>query len=254
MEINVLYAGDTQSNTITSSKGIDTWSFTYYSDSAKYLRDALNNHPEITCHHIPGEDAIAKLPSTVKDLREFDCLVVSDLGYNNIVFQPGNIQPFKIPMGPDRVSAIKEYVLEGGGFIMIGGWLTFSGLQGKGLYGGTKIEEIMPVNCEKRGVDDRLEITEGFSLKIHEPDHDIVKDLPWDEPYMFLGHNKVYLKDDATLIASHDGNPIIATREVGKGRSIVFTSDVGPHWGGSFLDWSGYDEFWQRMVRWCSNK
>ena len=253
MTINVLYAGDTQVNVITSSKGIDSWSFTYYTDSARYLRDALNSDPDIACEHIRGSDAIAKVPSTVEDLREYDCLIVSDIGYNNLVFQPGNIEPFRIPMGPDRVSAIHQYVMEGGGFMMIGGWLTFSGLQGKGLYGGTKIEEILPVNCEPRGVDDRMEVTAGFSLDIAKPEHPIVADLPWNEPYLFLGYNKVHLKEDAELIASYDGDPLIATRNVGKGRSSVFTSDVGPHWGGSFLSWSGYNEFWRRMARWTAD-
>ncbi len=252
MTVNVLYAGDTQVNMITSMKGIDTWSFSYYSDSARYLRNALNEHPDIVCDHIKGGDAIEKLPSTVEEMQKYDCIIVSDLGYNNIVFQPGNIEPVRIPMGPDRVAALKQYVLGGGGFMMIGGWLSFSGLQGKGLYGGTLVEEIMPVNCEPRGVDDRIETTEGFDLHFDNIDHPIVKGLPWDEKYMFMGYNKVFMKEDAELIASYKGDPIIAARNVEKGRSIVFTSDVGPHWAGSFLQWSAYAEFWQRMALWCS--
>ena len=33
-----------------------------------------------------------------------------------------------------------------------------------------------------------------------------------------------------------------------KGRSIVFTSDVGPHWAGNFLEWPDYATFWQRIA------
>jgi uncharacterized membrane protein len=97
-----------------------------------------------------------------------------------------------------------------------------------------------------------MEVTAGFALDIVKPDHPTVQGLPWDESYLFVGYNKVHLKEDAELVAAYDGDPLIATRRVGKGRSIVFTSDVGPHWGGSFLSWSGYDEFWQRMVRWAA--
>ena len=52
MKINVLYVGDTQVNVSTSIKGIDSWTFTYYSDSAHYLRDALNAAPDINLVHI----------------------------------------------------------------------------------------------------------------------------------------------------------------------------------------------------------
>jgi len=254
MGIKVLYAGDTQTNVTTSIKGIDSWTFTYYSDSARYLRNALNAHPDIECEHIRGQDAVAMLPSTVEDYRKYDLVIVSDLGYNNIVFQPGNLPPFIIPMGPDRPAALHEYVMGGGGFMMIGGWLTFSGLQGKGLYGGTKVEELLPVTCEPRGVDDRMEVTQGFKMEIHQPEHPIMAGLPWDQPYMFLGYNKTHLKPGAELIASYDGNPMIATMAVGQGRGMVFTSDVGPHWAGNFLDWPCYKEFWQRMCLWGAGK
>ncbi len=252
MGIKVLYAGDTQVNLETSMKGIDSWSFAYYSDSARYLRNALMASKDIECVHIPGSHAISDIPSTVEDLNQYDCVILSDLGYNNIVLQPGNIQPFRMPMGPDRVSALYNYVNNGGGFMMIGGWLSFSGLEGKGLYGGTKIEEIMPVNCEPRGVDDRMEVTEGFSMKLDKPDHPILKGLSWDTPYMYMGYNKTNLKLGSELIASYNGDPLIATCSYGKGRSIVFTTDVGPHWAGNFLEWPDYNEFWQRMVRWCA--
>lgn len=252
MTIKVLYAGDTQVNLMTSMKGIDSWSYAYYSDSARYLRNALGAADNIVCDHIRGGDAIAQLPSDLETFRAYDCVIVSDLGYNNIVMQPGNLPPFQVPMGPDRVSALRDYVLGGGGFMMIGGWLSFSGLEGKGLYGGTKIEEIMPVTCEPRGVDDRMEITEGFSMDLKTPDHPVLKGLPWSNPYLMVGYNKVHLKPGAELIAEYNGDPLIAAWEVGKGRSIVFTSDVGPHWAGSFLTWPGYTEFWQRITLWAA--
>lgn len=252
MKINVLYVGDTQVNVSTSIKGIDSWTFTYYSDSAHYLRDALNAAPDINLVHIRSSESIRDMPSTVEEFKKYDCVILSDLGFNSVNLQPGNTQPFKVPMGPDRIQGLHDYVVQGGGFMMIGGWLSFSGIQGKGLWGGTKIEEIMPVTCEPRGVDDRMEITQGFKLDFNDPDHPIVKGLPWKESYLLLGYNKTHLRSDSYLIASYNGEPQIATRKVGKGRSIIFASDVGPHWAGSLLEWSGYAEFWQRMSRWAA--
>ena len=197
MSIKVLYVGDTQVNVQTPIKGIDSWTFAYYSDSARYLRNALRAADDIILDHIPSMNCIADMPSTVEEMKQYDAILVSDVGYNNIVFQPGNVQPFKVPMGPDRVKALCEYVNQGGGFMMIGGWLSFSGMQGKGMYGGTKVEELLPVTCMPRGADDRMEITEGYAMQLDDPNHPIVKDIDWSVPYMLMGYNKVYLREDA---------------------------------------------------------
>lgn len=250
--IKVLYVGDTQVNVNQSIKGIDSWTFTYYSDSARYLRNALNAADDIECTHIPSSNCIMDMPSTVEEFQKYDAVILSDLGFNNVNLQPGNTQPFRIPMGPDRVTALRDYVLQGGGFMMIGGWLSFSGIQGKGLWGGTLIEEIMPVTCMPRGADDRVEVTQGYAMELDDPEHPVLKDLPWDVPYTLMGYNKVYLRDDAHLVASWQGDVQIATRQVGEGRSIVYTCDVGPHWAGDFLEWPAYAEFWQKMARWAA--
>ena len=252
-KIRVLYIGDTQVDSITSAKGIDNWTYSYYDDSAIYLREALKKADDIECVHMPSAQCIADAPSTLEEWQQYDVVIVSDLGYNNLALQPGNnAEHCPVPMGPDRVGGLCEFVRQGGGFMMIGGWLSFSGLQGKAIYGGTRIEKIMPVNCLPNGADDRLEITWGYDMKLDDPDHPIVKGLPWDVPYLMLGYNKTVLKEEAHLVASYDGDPQIATMEVGKGRTSIFASDVGPHWAGSFLEWPGYTEFWCRMCRWLA--
>lgn len=249
--VKVLYVGDTQVNTTTSSKGMDTWTFSFYHFSARYLIGALEPAADIECVHLPSSEAVEKMPSTVEEFRQYDAIILSDCGYNNICFQPG-YEDLRVPMGPDRVSALEQYVQEGGGLMMIGGWLSFSGLQGKGIYGGTKIEKLLPVNCEPRGVDDRQEITWGYQMHLDDPSHPTIAGLHWENPYMFLGYNKTYLKEGAHLIASYNGDPQIASYYPGKGRSLMFASDVGPHWAGNFLEWPEYKEFWQQMVRWVA--
>lgn len=249
--IKILYVGDTQSDVVTSCKGMDTWTYTFYYDSARYLRNLLNKAEDIECIHIPSSNCVAEMPDTLEAFQEYDAVILSDLGYNNVVFQPGYME-LTVPMGPNRPQALYDYVMQGGGFMMIGGWLSFSGLQGKGLWGGTLIEDIMPVRCEPRGVDDRIEITEGYMMHLDDPDHPIVKGLPWDIPYMYLGYNKIHLKQDAHLIASYGEDVQIATYHPGNGRSIVFASDVGPHWAGNFHSWPGFEQFWQNMARWAA--
>lgn len=252
MAIKVLYCGDTQINMTTHSKGIDTWTFTYFSDSAKFLRDTLDETEDIEYRHIPNEQVIADCPSSVEEFQQYDVVILSDCGYNNIALEPGNLPPFKIPMGPNRPKALSEYVKQGGGLIMIGGWLSYSGLQGKGMYGGTLIEDVLPVKCMPRGADDRIEVTEGFQFKIEDPNHPVVKDVDWEKPYCLLGYNKVTLKNDAHLVASYDGDPMIAVRQVGKGRSLSYLTDITPHWAGDFQQHPDYKKLLCNLIRWTA--
>jgi uncharacterized membrane protein len=40
-------------------------------------------------------------------------------------------------------------------------------------------------------------------------------------------------------------------RTVGRGRSAIFASDCGPHWGPPvFLAWEGYPRLWNNLVAW----
>ena len=91
-KIKVLYVGDTQVNTTTSSKGMDTWTFSFYSDSARYLRNAPNASDDIECVHIPSANAVASMPSTLEEFKKYDAVILSDLGYNNVSFQPGYME------------------------------------------------------------------------------------------------------------------------------------------------------------------
>ncbi|MCC6463931.1 MAG: VWA domain-containing protein [Planctomycetes bacterium] len=44
--------------------------------------------------------------------------------------------------------------------------------------------------------------------------------------------------------------PLLATWNVELGRALAFTSDARDRWSRNWLDWSRYDELWQRWVRW----
>ena len=254
MTIKVLYCGDTQINMTTHSKGIDTWTFTYFSDTAKFLRDAIAETDDIECTHIPNEKVIAECPASLEEFKRYDVVILSDCGYNNIVMQPGNTKPYRIPMGPNRPKALNEFVKQGGGLIMVGGWLSYSGLQGKGLYGGTAVEDVLPVRCLPRGADDRIEVTEGFMFNIDDWKHPIVQNIDWEKKYCLLGYNKTILREDAHQIASYDGDPMIAVREVGKGRSLSYLTDITPHWSGDFQQHPDYKTLLLNLIRWTAGQ
>ena len=54
--------------------------------------------------------------------------------------------------------------------------------------------------------------------------------------------------------ATIDAHVLIASLEVGQGRSLVWTSDIGPHWCPTpFLEWHGFGPLVGGMLRWLAN-
>jgi uncharacterized membrane protein len=67
------------------------------------------------------------------------------------------------------------------------------------------------------------------------------------------------LKPDAEVLATVTGDyrslPLLVTGRFGKGRTVVWTSDVGPHWLPSqFIQWSGYRSLFEQMLDWATSK
>jgi uncharacterized membrane protein/uncharacterized protein YegL len=64
------------------------------------------------------------------------------------------------------------------------------------------------------------------------------------------GRTAVVVKDDATeLLATEDGDPLLAFWPIGLGRTAVFASDVKDRWASDWLRWKGYGPFFTSVVR-----
>jgi uncharacterized membrane protein len=145
-------------------------------------------------------------------------------------------------------------VLAGGGLIMVGGYLTFQGIDGKARYAGTQVADVLPVTLEPN--DDRLEAPEGHVPSARMPEHPIAHGLPTEWPRL-LGYNRIHLKDGADLVATVGSAQavLLACADQQAGRSVAFASDCGPHWcPPEFLAWPGYAVLWQRMVCWAARR
>jgi len=252
MASRVLYCGDTQFETITSAKGVDTFTHHYFLDGSRVLRSAFEAEG-IECVHMPAHEITTRFPETSDELSgSYDVVVISDVGYNNFtLLAPYNRSPARVPLGPNRATVLHDFVKAGGGLIMCGGWLTFSGLNATGLYSGTVIEDVLPVTCLP-GLDDRVEVPEGIRLTLNIPSHPIVQGLPWDDSYLVVGYNRVRPRPSAVVVASFGDDPALAIGMYGNGRSVAYTTDPAPHWSGTFMDWSGYSRFWGRIVKWAA--
>ncbi len=247
----VLYVGDTQVETLIAAKGIDTFTHMYYRDSAKVLRDALGPRPGIELTHMPAADIRTQFPNTTELLNQYDVIILSDVGYQNFKLPHGN-RDRMVPMGPNMVTPFRQWVLDGGGLIMAGGWLTFSGINGKGMWGGSPIEEVLPVTME-RGVDDVIDHPDGATIDIVDGTHPILDGLDFGDR-IILGYNKVFPRAESSVIATSRNDPFLVVGEAGKGRSIAYTTDPVYHLCGNLHEWESYGLMWERMVKWAAGE
>ena len=59
----------------------------------------------------------------------------------------------------------------------------------------------------------------------------------------------------ATVSRDYRELPLLVGGTHGKGRTLAWTSDVGPHWlPQSFVDWPGYAVLWRNMLRWLAKR
>lgn len=246
MKKKILIAGESWMSFTTHVKGFDSFQTSVYEEGVEWLRQAIEDGG-YDVDFIPNHLASVKFPYTMDEINEYSVVILSDIGSNTLLLHPNTFsKSIKIP---NRCQLIKEYVEQGGALLMVGGYMTFSGIDAKGRWGLTPVQDVLPVKILE--IDDRAEHPEGVKAKIV-LQHSGMNDLPKDWPDL-LGYNVTVLKDDAELAATINGDPLIAFGSYGKGRSAVFTSDCSPHWAPpEFVNWPYYKQLWQSMVAWLT--
>ena len=246
-KIKVLIAGESWVAVVTHIKGLDYMTSSTYEEAVEWLQRALEKS-DIQVDYLPSHLAPTKFPDSMAELKQYDTIILSDIGANSLLLHPDTYIHSKTT--PNRLDALHDYVHEGGSLMMVGGYLTFTGLNGKANYKGTSVEKALPVALLP--VDDRIEMPQGFSPGITDPNHPVMRNIrgPWPT---LLGYNRTEAKQGATLLLQHNNDPIAAVWEYGSGRTGVFTSDCAPHWGTpEFLAWPHYTTFFSQMVRWLA--
>lgn len=242
----VLFIGETWFIHKTHVKGFDKFTESSYGEGATWLINALTEG-DYNVTHIANHKVDEEFPKSLERLKEFDAVILSDVGSNTLLISEETFSKSEKTL--NKIDMIRDYVLEGGRFLMIGGYMSFSGIDGTSRYETTSIQEILPVNC--LGKDDRVEIPQGIIPEMLK-EHAIFDGVEKEWPY-FLGYNKTTLKNEAELLACINGDPFIAVLEAGKGKSAVFTSDCAPHWGPpDFVNWSSYNKFWINLLNWLT--
>lgn len=247
-QVSALLVGESWQSISFDMKGFDFYSRSSYHEAIDPLQDALEDGGIDTTYQ-PCHVAATEFPTTAEELTSYDVVVLSDIGYNTLALPPSTFTEYQ--QVPNRLRLLNDYVKAGGGLLMVGGYLSFQGFNGKAGYRGSAIERALPVSMEP--FDDRVERSDGVVPTLKE-NHSVVNGFPEEWPAM-LGYNRVTTDDNATEVVSVEDDPLLVVGNHGDGRSAAFTSDCAPHWGApSFLDWEHYQPFWTNLVSWLASK
>lgn len=252
----VLLAGESWISSTTHFKGWDHFGSATYDFGAGHLVAALAESA-FTLTYLPSHLAARDFPQRLEDLQAYDAIMLSDIGANTLLLHPDTWLAGK--PSPNRLKLLREYVRGDGGLAMIGGYLSFQGLNGAARYRGTPVEAVLPVTLLP--YDDRVEMPEGFRAECTGPaGHPILAGLDGEWP-LLLGYNEVGVKEDGvaetTVLtrapADASGHPLLVTGKYGSGRTLAWMSDLGPHWlPDDFAAWPGYARLWQQALAWLT--
>jgi uncharacterized membrane protein len=243
----VLLAGESWISTATHVKGFDEFTTTtFHTGADAFIAAAATEGIDVQqmyAHDVPGS-----FPRTVEALADYDVVILSDIGANSFLLAPQTWLQGQRTDNP--LLALAEWTRGGGGLMMAGGYLSFSGFQARAGFARTPVADVLPVSMLE--TDDRVEAPQGAPVAVTGPDHPAVAGWSAGAPAL-LGYNLVRPRDDSSVLATVGDDVLIAAREVEAGRSLVWTSDIGPHWcPEEFLAWPGFAPLVGSMLRWLA--
>ncbi|MDR3432734.1 MAG: glutamine amidotransferase [Rouxiella aceris] len=252
---NILLVGETWVSAATHYKGFDAFGSVTFHSGAKAIIAALAGS-EFTVTHMAAHQAVEDLPFTLQELNQYDAILLSDIGANSLLLHPDVWLHGKTVA--NRLDVLRDWTAQGGALAMFGGYLSFQGIDGKARWHRTAVEQALPVTCLP--YDDRIEVPQGFQPQIatEHRDHPLFAQINGEWP-LLLGANEVIAKEHATVLArlpdALGGHPLLVTGQYHQGRTLVWTSDISPHWlPQNFIDWPGYKQLLVNMLTWLTQK
>jgi uncharacterized membrane protein len=203
-------------------------------------------------------DEMSLIPFPTKELFE------EQLGsFDLIIFQNFTYRGYRMRQ---YLPLIRNYVRNGGGFVMLGGDISFA----EGGYGDTAIAEFLPImmgNAAPKSVlKERFRPTLTPVGRYHPIT--LLNSSPEENQASWAGLPKLSglngtagLHPDATALLAHDTlksngqpTPVVAVRNYGKGRVLSILTDSTWRWDfqsfGQDSDNRNYYKFWGNAIRW----
>jgi len=243
----VLVVGESWIKHTVHMKGFDQFQTTEYEEGGGAFLDSLTESG-FGVTYIRAHEVSSRFPTTQSELAEFDVVVLSDVGANSFLLTDDVF--LRSEPGVNRLALVCDYVRDGGGLVMVGGYMSFSGIDGRARFGMSPLAEVLPVTMLDH--DDRVEVPEGLEAVVELPDHEVLGGTPPNWPIM-LGYNRLIAREDSTVIARYKDDPLLVVGHVGAGKTVAFASDFAPHWAPpQFVQWSHYGQLWTSITRWAA--
>jgi uncharacterized membrane protein len=248
MSLKILLAGESWTSLGLHLKGFSIYTTGGYEEGGQVLIDALASQGiEVT--YIPNHLVPRDFPNTLEGLQGYDAIILSDIGADTFLLHPDTLS--KSLRRPNTLKVMAEYVSQGGGLLMVGGFMSFSGFGGNACYHNTVFADVLPVKM--LGHDDRIECPEGVIPQVT-IDHPVLDGIAREWPH-FLGYQRFAAKPDAITVLNEGEDPFLVLGQYGEGRVAAFASDCSPHWGSpEFVAWSHYAQFWGQLAKWIARK
>ncbi|MCC8027929.1 MAG: glutamine amidotransferase [Clostridium sp.] len=247
--MKVLLAGESYMITENHIKGFDFAALGRYEEPGElFVRTLTELGMDVT--YMPNHMAQQKFPETPGELSDYDVVILSDITSNTLLLDPDMM--FKFHAHGNRLLAIKEFVEQGGGFVMIGGYMSYCGFNGCARYNMTPLRDIIPVKI--MNYDDRVDTPEGVSPHIVKQNHPIMAGIeePWPR---YLGYSYVEERPDTEVLVEFNNSVGLACGKYGKGRSVAAAFDALPHWAlPEVLEWKCYNRLWKNIINWAAGK
>ncbi len=202
---------------------------------------------------MPAHEAAEGFPFEMAGLDAYDAIILSDIGANTLLLPPDVWLQSKTV--PNRLKLIRDWVEQGGGLLMAGGYFSFQGIDGKARWRRTAVEDTLPVTCLPW--DDRVEMPEGTTAELVVPEHPILAG-----PRRRLAAAPRRQRGRAQEGRHPPRRACPTTRAAtrcspsghhGKGRTAAWTSDIGPHWlSPAFCEWPVYRRLWKNLFDWLT--
>ncbi len=136
MTIKVLLVGESWVTSATHYKGFDQFGSVTFHLGAEPLVAALKGS-QFDLTYMPAHEAVESFPFGMEGLDAYDIIILSDIGANSFLLPPAVW--LRSQTVPNRLRLIKAWVERGGGLLMVGGYLSFQGIDGKARWRKTPV-------------------------------------------------------------------------------------------------------------------
>ena len=233
-----------------SAKGLDIFNY------GVWLKNALESTGQHVVESVPTWDFYNKLgPGDYeKILADYDVYIFSDIDAKLFQLSPSFFDREKFGRSvltfPDRIRLTMEAIKGGKAAMFLGGWYSFTGEHGKGGWGRTRIKDMLPVRC--LDFEDLEESTEGYAPVLTAAGRPVFAGVDIASMPPILGYNKTRPQSEGTILLTvrETGDPLVAVRNLERGRVLAYMSDPAPHWGLNFVYWKEYPAFWLAALNW----